>query len=560
MGRRHQERMARPLFNVLAGAVVTLALVGSGAVAAATHKPAGNKPAAAGKAAADGHKGRKASAGAGKAAQATAAATGRRVAKGANAAKGARTANSANNSKFAKAPGPTVVHRASPAAALLPALSAARVNTGCAGHHNAAGLGFTPSQMDAWISAHPPGAGPSLAAPRALSDVPVQAAAPAAGCRHFASIAPDGARSAPTALALMPSAERPAAEPSAPLQPSILVVTRSGSTGEPDTRWVAIDPLPAGLREAWLPLAPTAAALEAVPPVLHTELLLLLRMLRKEAQAPDTAVARVWLLGDDAAATMQALELVDPATGQAFGSTVWLARSEGGGAYISSNGIEVERMLWQSPVDQLRVSRGVGASSMLVKRRTIEPLRKVSKVGRGGKGARRGTRIVVRTFQIKSQHVGIDFAAPIGTPVVAVADGEIEFAGWRGGYGNLVLLRHANDLSTYYAHLSAFAPDLQAGTPVRRGQTIGLVGSTGFSTGPHLHFEIRKANRYIDPMRADVQLPEWTLQSEEHAGLLMRLLQLGATRERSLAGLPQPQLRLEVMPQPGVAAALQPGS
>jgi murein DD-endopeptidase MepM/ murein hydrolase activator NlpD len=516
--------LCTPLRAALAAAFVALAIAA----------PVGPAAAATAKAAAHG--------------KASKAAAPPRAAAAAAARKGGKPGAAGAAGKAAKARGPTVIHLASPPAALLPALSAAHVHTGCAGAQAEAALGFTTTQLDDWITTHPPAAGTATAVAVAPAD-----AAPA-GCRHFASIAPQGPRGAPTALALMPWAERPAADAPAATPPSILVVTRSGSTGEPDTRWVAVDPLPAGLRETWVPVAPTAAALEGVPAVLHTELLLLLRQLRKEAKAPDTALARVWLLAEDEGATMPALELVEPGTGQALASTVWMPRAEGGGAYISSNGIEVERMLWQSPVDHLRVSRGIGASSMLVKRRSVEQARK------HGKNGKRATRIVVRTFQVKSQHVGIDFAAPTGTPVVAVADGEIEFAGPRGGYGNLVLVRHANDLSTYYAHLSAFGPGVQAGVPVRRGQTIGQVGSTGFSTGPHLHFEIRKGNRYIDPTRPDVQLPEWTLQPEEHASLLMRLLQLGTTRERSLAGLSQPQLGLGAVPSPSQPAAQQPGS
>ncbi|MGI4860307.1 MAG: M23 family metallopeptidase [Janthinobacterium lividum] len=99
-------------------------------------------------------------------------------------------------------------------------------------------------------------------------------------------------------------------------------------------------------------------------------------------------------------------------------------------------------------------------------------------------------------------HQGIDLAAPRGTPVVAAADGTIVFAGWRNGYGRLLVVRHAPPYSTYYAHLDGFAPGIRAGRPVARGEPLGRVGSTGDATGPHLHFELRAADRPVDPTLA----------------------------------------------------------
>lgn len=86
-------------------------------------------------------------------------------------------------------------------------------------------------------------------------------------------------------------------------------------------------------------------------------------------------------------------------------------------------------------------------------------------------------------------HLGVDYAAPLGAKVMAVADGVVEFAGTRGDYGNLVVLRHQELFMTYYAHLSEFAPGIAADRKVEQGQTLGLVGMTGLATGPHLHFE-----------------------------------------------------------------------
>lgn len=86
-------------------------------------------------------------------------------------------------------------------------------------------------------------------------------------------------------------------------------------------------------------------------------------------------------------------------------------------------------------------------------------------------------------------HRGVDYAAPMGAKVMAVADGVVEFAGRRGDYGNLIILRHQNTFMTYYAHLNEFMPGVVVGSIVEQGQSIGLVGVTGLTTGPHLHFE-----------------------------------------------------------------------
>ncbi|MBI5596905.1 MAG: M23 family metallopeptidase [Elusimicrobia bacterium] len=93
-------------------------------------------------------------------------------------------------------------------------------------------------------------------------------------------------------------------------------------------------------------------------------------------------------------------------------------------------------------------------------------------------------------------HHGIDYAAARGTPVVSVGAGRVVFSGRRGGYGNAVEVRHANDFDTLYGHLNSIS--VRQGAHVRQGQVIGTVGSTGLSTGPHLHFQISKAGRWIN--------------------------------------------------------------
>lgn len=97
-------------------------------------------------------------------------------------------------------------------------------------------------------------------------------------------------------------------------------------------------------------------------------------------------------------------------------------------------------------------------------------------------------------------HPGVDFGAPTGTRVRATGDATVVFAGRKGGYGNLLVLRHPNGFETYYAHLSGFAKGIRKGSAVSQGSTVAYVGSTGASTGPHLHYEIRVAGKPHNPM------------------------------------------------------------
>ena len=97
-------------------------------------------------------------------------------------------------------------------------------------------------------------------------------------------------------------------------------------------------------------------------------------------------------------------------------------------------------------------------------------------------------------------HTGVDWAAPSGTPILAAGDGTIELAERHGGYGNYIRIRHANGFATAYGHMTRFAPGSTPGTHVKQGQIIGFVGTTGMSTGPHLHFEVLVNNKLVNPM------------------------------------------------------------
>ncbi|MFZ4121780.1 MAG: peptidoglycan DD-metalloendopeptidase family protein [Caulobacterales bacterium] len=118
-------------------------------------------------------------------------------------------------------------------------------------------------------------------------------------------------------------------------------------------------------------------------------------------------------------------------------------------------------------------------------------------------GARLSSGFGVRRHPIlgfSRMHQGTDFAAPIGTPIMAAGDGVVVEAGVKGGYGNYIRIRHDQEYQTAYAHLSRWASGMRPGTRVQQGQIIGYVGSTGRSTGPHLHYEVHFQGRQINPM------------------------------------------------------------
>jgi murein DD-endopeptidase MepM/ murein hydrolase activator NlpD len=128
------------------------------------------------------------------------------------------------------------------------------------------------------------------------------------------------------------------------------------------------------------------------------------------------------------------------------------------------------------------------------------------------------------------RHTGVDYSAPIGTPVKSTSDGKVVFVGKKGGYGNVVELQHGARYSTLYGHLSKFAKGLKAGATVSQGQVIGFVGKTGLATGPHLHYEFRIDGIHRDPLT--VALPRRNPLSNEnkkqflaHAQKMLRLME-----------------------------------
>jgi murein DD-endopeptidase MepM/ murein hydrolase activator NlpD len=103
-------------------------------------------------------------------------------------------------------------------------------------------------------------------------------------------------------------------------------------------------------------------------------------------------------------------------------------------------------------------------------------------------------------LKVARPHRGVDYGAPIGTPVLAVGDGVVVQSGWLGGAGKAIRLRHNSTYQTAYKHLHGFASGIRVGARVRQGQVIGYVGSTGLSTGAHLHFELWERGNYVDPL------------------------------------------------------------
>jgi len=155
---------------------------------------------------------------------------------------------------------------------------------------------------------------------------------------------------------------------------------------------------------------------------------------------------------------------------------VWFEHDDGRGAYYNFSGQSLVRSFLREPIQYTRITSGFSGAR-------LHPL-----------------------FQDVRAHTGTDFAAPVGTRVRSVADGIVDFAGYNGGYGRTVIVSHPGKITTLYAHLNAFGDGVTKGARVTQGQVIGTVGMTGWTTGPHLHYEFRVGGRHVDPMRA--VLPE----------------------------------------------------
>ena len=184
---------------------------------------------------------------------------------------------------------------------------------------------------------------------------------------------------------------------------------------------------------------------------------------------------------------------------------LWYRGADGRGAYFSPDGQSLRRAFLASPMEFSRVTSGFAMR--------FHPI-----------------------LQTWRKHNGVDYAAPTGTPVRTVGDGVVDFSGWQNGYGNVVEVRHNSERSTLYAHLSRV--DVKKGQRVEQGERIGAVGSTGWSTGPHLHFEFRVNGAHQDPLRVAKASETMTLPAAAKAefAALAQTLQVKLDVADSLLG------------------------
>lgn len=148
--------------------------------------------------------------------------------------------------------------------------------------------------------------------------------------------------------------------------------------------------------------------------------------------------------------------------------------ADGKTEYFTPNGESLKRAFLKNPVEFSRISSGFSGAR-------FHPV-----------------------LQTMRAHKGVDYAAPIGSKIMATAAGKVEFLGVKGGFGNVIVLRHNKTYSTVYGHMSGFAKGLRTGATVEQGQVIGFVGMTGLASGPHLHYEFLVNNEQIDPLSSKV--------------------------------------------------------
>jgi len=178
---------------------------------------------------------------------------------------------------------------------------------------------------------------------------------------------------------------------------------------------------------------------------------------------------------------------------------------EGNEGHYDRNGKSIEKALMKTPINGARLSSSYG-----MRKHPIDGFNKM--------------------------HRGTDFAAPMGTPIMASGSGVIKKAGWCGGGGNCVQIRHNSTYETIYAHMSKFARGIKSGVRVKQGQTIGYVGSTGKSTGPHLHYEVIVNGKKVNSQT--LKLPSGKiLKGEERKIFETKKIQLDVLKSEKIIGL-----------------------
>ncbi|MDD5298178.1 MAG: peptidoglycan DD-metalloendopeptidase family protein [Rhodocyclaceae bacterium] len=183
--------------------------------------------------------------------------------------------------------------------------------------------------------------------------------------------------------------------------------------------------------------------------------------------------------------------------GHTYKALFYQEKDDGKGGYYGSDGKPLRKAFLRSPLEFSRVTSGFTSSR-------LHP--------------------ILHTMRA---HKGVDYGAPIGTGVRATADGTVQFQGRQGGYGNFVVLKHQGSFSTAYGHLKGFASGVRPGSRVHQGDVIGYVGMTGMTSGPHLHYEFRIADKQVNPLT--VALPSAVpLAKEQMAAFRTRTTTLTA--------------------------------
>ena len=274
------------------------------------------------------------------------------------------------------------------------------------------------------------------------------------------------------------------------------------------------------LVEVELPLSDVLYDVRKVGDVLPVELVWELNSIVKQIYPEDSGSSmvnnnQVRLIVDfgdrDRWAQIWAVEIIDTVSRDVLASAFWIDRNDIPGGFFTASGESIERSFWTNPLSYRRISRGVGS---------VRAGRSKAAPAKAGKAP--------TTAQRWRTHMGIDYAAPTGTPIFSVANGKIAFLGYSGAFGNLIIVEHPGNYRTYYAHLSSYNVELSVGNEVRRGFEIGYVGSTGRSSGPHLHYELRKDGTYIDPYSSSMLLDLWSMRDIDSGQLTRQLLLLGS--------------------------------
>ncbi|HEY9548622.1 MAG TPA: M23 family metallopeptidase, partial [Kiloniellaceae bacterium] len=247
---------------------------------------------------------------------------------------------------------------------------------------------------------------------------------------------------------------------------------------------------------------------------------------QREIQKGDSFEFLYEIFVDDDGAVVRTGELLFAAMTLSGSRTelFYYERADGSADFYTPEGASVRRSLMRTPIDGARLSSRFG-------------MRKHPILG------------------YSRMHQGTDFAAPSGTPIYAAGNGVVDYAGRKGGYGNYIRLRHGSTYQTAYAHMKGFAKGIGKGTRVKQGQIIGYVGTTGRSTGPHLHYEVLVSGKQVNPLKVTLPRGE-KLKNAELADFAERR----SVVERQLAFAQGGVLMVQRACEPAAGEQLEQGS